>query len=803
MKTVTDYFVTAQKQPDAIGYRTLEYKRRYWDQATRKFVWESAWTTLDDVSIVSVSPVSNQLDTDILNEFKVSNVTLILDNDFGYFNLDNPDGFFGQDSNSPNYLYEPYWTKFRVNSGFNISTGGHETVVLFVGLSDEFIYDSDQKTVQINLQGMESLLLNSKAENYGTPITQETVGTGNGVLVDFVTLNPGVGEVSLVTIDHLTKIEGPDYSVSDLNDATVGAKITFVNPPDTGKVVRVTYLYWPQNLQFNDVVEGLLESAGITDYDVSPIIFENSVINAKEFTSGADWGTGTLTEAAIIVLNSLQFDIANKIIGQTLGNPSDYTFIGNIPLQNQQWSFAYPITLARDGTLNNLSFKLGWFVNHGVTVTWRVMVWNNSSGSPGTAIYTGGTNSVTYPSGNSVPNDQVVNETVNLSLTAGTYWFGIEQVNTVGTESFTFKAVTASGGVPKIKNIGNPWAAYSTFGTGGWGTPSNTDSVSWTFSQLFSQLGSWTSPTVDLITTPTSYGTAEYHEDRGTPGLVIIYETRSSADGTTWDAWVPLSSQNVPQSALKRYLQIRIRIELTAVLFSVNPQVDDFKLTWTTESTSVVLPAFTGISVYEAIQKIGEFTNYEFGFDNNERFFFRPKSVGSSVIELSEDDYNVKITGMESGYARVYGTVRATYGAIVREVTDDAQFPESPNARVSDKRFEISPDASIQVSPLADIASGIAKSLFLYFSKRKRRFKLMTKYLPQLDLSDVVTVRLINNNEPKMWYLGDNDFNFGDNSIILWGGKNQLAFEMPAKIIGSRQDTERYTSEFDLEEITI
>jgi hypothetical protein len=156
---------------------------------------------------------------------------------------------------------------------------------------------------------------------------------------------------------------------------------------------------------------------------------------------------------------------------------------------------------------------------------------------------------------------------------------------------------------------------------------------------------------------------------------------------------------------------------------------------------------------------------------------------------------------MTSGYERVYGGVRATYGDIVRLITDDALFKESPKARVLDRIYDISADSNIQIAPSADIATGVAQSLFEELKNPKRRAKINAKFIPQIELSDVVTIRAIQSSSTKRWWLGDNAVNLGDTDVDLWGEGEQIAWEMDAKVIGVRYDPQGARTELDVEEV--
>ena len=115
--------------------------------------------------------------------------------------------------------------------------------------------------------------------------------------------------------------------------------------------------------------------------------------------------------------------------------------------------------------------------------------------------------------------------------------------------------------------------------------------------------------------------------------------------------------------------------------------------------------------------------------------------------------------------------------------------------------IQIDGDSSIEISPISDIATGMAKTYFTYFSKRRPRLNIRTKFLPMIDISDVITLKLMNN-EPKTrkWFLGDHLVEMGDDTLQLWGGKEQF-LSGDFKVISARYDLQNHTCEFGCEEV--
>lgn len=808
MKTVTSNFLTAQKSPYATVVRQVYYKKRYWVESTKSYSWESSWTQLPESEVVQVSPISWNLDNDILNEFKVSNVTINVDNSNNKWRFDNNAGFFKQDSASPIWGYEPYWTKFQIRVGYVLYDGSTEMVTVFTGVATEYTQDSEQKTCQILISGLESLLTNAKAEKIATTVTEENVGTGNGSTTVFTTLNPGVGFISEVSVAGIKQVEGSNYTVSNTNTATLGATVTFTVAPDSGKVVRVSYLYWPQNKKFEELVSLLLTAGGISagNQVVSPVSFANSVLNAVTYTTQADWDTGTktITESATSSGN-LKIDWAGSGIRSAKTwstSTSGWTGVTN-------WS--------SDGTYLNFSTIPGneliyrsmpnacgvFEIKHTRT--------NNSPSVLDFIFLASGSND-----GNKFQNQYFLqishNSTNRILLGKEVYGSGSTTLGlydtTIGTSENTFKIVRRpTGQITVFMNSTQIIDAVDTSLTSGdyvairgniGGLSSGSHKVRDFVMPIDSIDAIWSSPTIDMTAAPTSFETLTIDDDND--GSAVSYETRTSTDGISWDAWTAVSGSFLPLSALKRYAQVRSRFVQNST-DNFDPVLSSLSFRYITSSTLVTLPALTGESVYGAIQKIGEFTNYEYGFTPDEKFFFRPKSTGNPVLTISQSDYVSRIGGFDSGYSRTYGVVRATYGSKTTEISDDGLNPKGPVARLSTARYEISPDSNLQIPASADIATGVASNLFQLLSRPRKRMKVVTKMLPQIDLSDVLTVNLVNNTPPVLWYLGDPTVYLGDSNFNLWGEGEQMIYGLNGKVIASRYDTDKHQTEFELEEV--
>jgi hypothetical protein len=834
LKTVTPAFEEALKQPGTVVRRRIYYKRRKWNQTTLVYEWETNWTEITEDKVVAADPCTWQLDTAQLNVFKVSNLTLTFENLANQWNPENPQGRFGKDAASPFYGYEFYFTKFQICAGLEYGPGTVETVPIFVGVATEYNINTQTGAIQITVAGEEQILLNADAEQVSTTYTNEIIGTGNSANKDFYTSQNAVGIIKEISDNGITRRPGADYSVGQLNDPNFPAKISFVNAPLTGHTLRATYLVWKTNMKFEDLVRLLLTQAGIPSGNqlVQPVIFPGNIVNRHTWQNETDWNTGTHTlTTADYVANALTFartprwnsDIAywtlslfpsvppwNNIFRNITGGISLYGKVGegmfyienyhgavgtwNVTYQTGPhvtyiWAFEFQFmqeTLNLPLNYNNRGRRRGYtvWVNYDPYSTGGIAIGltRHTTGGGGTLLgkyvysslsQVGGQHTITVKrtaNGNfSVWHDGVLRiSATDTTVTVANYmgwWVLCGISNTSFPDEDCFVLYDA-----------NFTAALSPDGT-----------------------GTWQSASVDFGATPTAWSPVQTSEILN--GGTTTYYTRSSANNSTWDAWLQVPPSMEIQSTLRRYLQVQIVIFMQ----DGDPAIYLVSVGSITSSTVITIANFTGLTCYDAIVSLASFANYEVGFDAYENFFFRTKSSGTTPqITISSSDYIDRVVSLSSGYDRVYSIVRAVYGEYMKEIQDDGKTPLSPLARITKTRLEIN-GGDILIPADADVASGVAGTFFTYYRLPHRRVKLYGKLLPQLDLSDIVQANVWDVFGPSPnWYFGDQSQTLnpsGVTPLTLYGDSQQTLFNFLGKVVGMRMDTNTWTSEIDLEEI--
>lgn len=807
--------------------RQVWYKRRYWVESSHSYIYESSWTRLTEDRVVSVTNINWLLDTQQINVYKVSNVTIILEDLLNRWKVGNPFGIFGTDSVSPVYGYEPYWTKFQVRGGVIKSDGTTEVVNIFTGLATEYVLDTNTGYIQISVSGLDDLLVNADAERVSTSIDDETIGTGDGFQQDFYTANNAVGIVSEVSLNGIAKRAGVDYSISQLNEPNSPAKISFTVAPALSVVIRASYIYWKTTQKFEDLVNALITEAGVGlgDRQVEPVIYPNLIINSRTYQTEAEWESGTLSAIDTITTpNSIKIDYSNASSGLNVTwgqhlsgwNTSNYDvppYTGGGWTDNSGTNLRHFSTAFGDsyggayrgqtGVIGIWKFTIGQHV-----ATYSKYVWfmcsaigsynNVYTGMNGYSVaLTGFGANLQLAKHNNSSGNPVSNATVLGTYSYGAYGGGPFDITVVRYPSG--RMLVYDGATLRIDASDNDYSSSSycciytkdspiaagIFGNITWQVPAAT------------MVGTWVSGSLDSGGTPTGWATLLYSQTLA--GEIINYYSRSSNDGMSWDAYILVPGSGLIQSTLRRYLQIKIEIISTQRSMS-DPSVQSLTMGSTSQSTVISVANFTGMTVYDAITALSQLCNYEFGFTADEIFFFRAKSGSiTSVFSMDETSYMLQVKSSMNGYDRVYSSIRATYGNYIKTVSDDGMTWNGPLSRFARNRLEVQ-GGSLLIPNDADIATGIAASFLGYFRYPRRRWKVGTKFCPQLDLSDITNVSLVDN-RPKGWYLGDTSVYLGDESLSLYGDPEQPLSNQTTKVVGMRVDTENWQCELDLEEV--
>lgn len=258
-----------------IKKRLLLYRRK-WNADTLKYALETKPIDVTDL-LIEAGSIKMALDTDEVDKWDASNVTLIFNNDLNCFK----EGLIGG-------LFENavLWGSKVV---YNIETAEKGAPTASITVFTGFVYSSPvfrdngnrlELTVTSSLDALEYVSAESfcltKTDELATAVTsQDSKDQGK----EFATAETGVGYVDEVKYgadfeSAQTLSAGNDYDLSDTNEYTKPAVVKLKFTPTVGYKMWLSYRYWHKDMAIEDIVNALLDLAGVEKRQVEKAALE-------------------------------------------------------------------------------------------------------------------------------------------------------------------------------------------------------------------------------------------------------------------------------------------------------------------------------------------------------------------------------------------------------------------------------------------------------------------------------------------------------------------------------------------------
>lgn len=264
-----------------IKKRILLY-RRVWNAEELKYALENNPVDVTDL-LVEASSIKMALDTDEVDKWDASNVTLTFNNDLNCFKEGLKGGLFEN---------AVLWGSKLV---YSIETSGKNAASAGITVFTGYIYSSPvfrDNGNQIELTATSSLdaLEYVSAEDFCLSKTDEpavvvTSESEKDQGKEFATVETGVGYVD--TVKYGTDLEsaqtlaaGNDYELSDTNEYAKPAVVKLKFTPTDGYRIWLSYRYWHKDMKIEDVVNALLDLVGVEKREVERAAF--AAKSAKE-----------------------------------------------------------------------------------------------------------------------------------------------------------------------------------------------------------------------------------------------------------------------------------------------------------------------------------------------------------------------------------------------------------------------------------------------------------------------------------------------------------------------------------------
>lgn len=825
-KVVTQGFIDAWNAKYGKNGRVyVQYKKRYWNGAA--YVYDSAWTNLTMRQFSVAGQVIMKLDTPLLNTVKSSNVSIKLKNtDYQWLGTNITTGIFKADATAT-AGYEPFLTMFRVQFGYKKTSGIFELVNLFTGVAIDFVFDTSSAEVEVVVSGNEYLLQAADAQLVSDAFSAESCSpaTGDGANKTFLTTSVGISYINSktgVTDAGTNQIQGVDYTLANVGVYNTPATITFVVAPTAGHAIKATGRKWKTLLKIEELVALICTQAGIGagQRSISPAIFPGGLSASNTWDTESDFEAGTVglsintrgTPGQIMLFSDLYDDFSGTLAKWTSVDTSSggYSISGGMmvfasslgqgfaktcaaqPAAYGDMSFDYRLMSEPTGvnTIDKIAIISTTQDNaDGAGNGYYFHIERNNPGHAGKYFiqlrkFTGGTGGTTTTLiGFTFTNIDTLVHTLRVTRTnAGLFEFFFDGVSQGTATDTTYTTSAYFAAFVHADNNQTTAAAI--------------DNV--TFNHVLSD--TWVSAVYDMIT-PTAIGIIQ-NTTTVPANTSLTIATQTSASNSPFndpDGWVAVGAGNQVMSAVRQYIKIRYTFTRTGA-YNITPQVDLVKLDYTVVSIQLAMADFSGDTCFSAIQKLAQLCDYEWGFDGDGNLFFRSKTVsGSPVVVINQSRAIAKIVDFRPGFDAVLNDGQVTYGQYYSEYNSGSLPETGPTSQARFLTRVRSDDYSnFLLAHDVNIADGRAQLIHDNNYLPRRRARLKGKIIPQLDLSDIITVSYFD--RP---ILKDNIF--GD-PLQKWPATfgtptNVLLRSVNFKIIGITVDPVACTGEYDIQEV--
>ena len=218
------------------------------------------------------------------------------------------------------------------------------------------------------------------------------------------------------------------------------------------------------------------------------------------------------------------------------------------------------------------------------------------------------------------------------------------------------------------------------------------------------------------------------------------YYTRSRDEETSpWSDWKSITSGSAIEES-GRYLQLRWLGQSDAAQTTV-PKLKYWQAEWDADGVSIAMLNTSSLTCLDIVQELARLSGYQIGFDSEGKFFFKSRpSLTTPCLKLGKSEI-IKVESVSGGLDKLYNRVSVNFGNYSCVVDDFTLNKARPNLidKYGLKELALS-SGSLLPAQNANLARACAPGIFTEVSKIKKRAAVLCRFLPQIELGDVVEV---------------------------------------------------------------
>jgi len=750
MKTLSNSLNSALNSQAPVYTKKFLLYTRTWQSETQTYAFGAA----QDITkyILETSKIKWKLDNEGYSVWNNAVFNLTLSNINNYFTENN---FFWAGAKVEVYI-----------SAKQAGTSDNEEVKIFQGfLLEGPVFDQENRCLSLDLSGELALLENFSAQSLTQTFTLETLSASEeNPTTEFYTQRNTVSEIVAVYkgetedgAENATLLKAQnDYNISNLTQYNKPAKIILNVGLGETESIWCTYHTFYTDKTCEWIAAQIADICGANSRQIDPVFYSSTIEASYSCPAYNDFSEGTLNNVKIenntlqLKDNFLTNTDYNWTILSTPSNatvtttPSSIIVIGpaligeallRAPSTQAYGTWEAEVSVAREDIIcqrnyfivsgDDLATSTGYSLTFEYSYNYIFFDLKRLENGQETFVKEWG-----YQFGYSADRlryrisrsaDGTFNmwaKTVNPVESA---WVALDggpcQDNTYTISNYQFFKMVAYGGNNLYNYQTSPLVA--------------------TGSGNVSPNGSYLSPVINTGANFSAWGQLTYQQTLN-DGCGTFYIRFKNEEEETWSAWSELQNQESITST-KNCAQLKWEARSNTAQ-TQSPVLNSFSLTWEITGVDIAIVSTKNMSCLDIMKELATLSGYQIGFDSNGKFLFLNRTLNTTPsLTLTSKDI-ISLESLDSGLSKLYTRVKVNFGDFSYQVDPFTINATRPNIIDKYGVKELALSSSFLPAQNANLARAAAPDIYTRACAKKRRAALVCKFLPQIELGDILQI---------------------------------------------------------------
>ena len=752
MKTLSQSLISALNSQAPIYTKKFLLYTRTWQEETETYSFSAA----QDITkyILESSKIKWKSDNEGYSVWNNAVLNLTLSNQNNSFDETNT-----------------FWAGAKIEVYISTKTAdssNNEEIKIFQGFVLEGpVYDKENRTLSLALTGQLALLDNFSAQGLTQNAELETLTpTLDNPTKKFTTQNNAVSEIVAVYqgatedgVENATLLKAHnDYSISDLSEYNKPAILTLNTALPETDSLWCTYHYYYTNKTCEWIAGQIADICAAPSRQIDPVFYSSTIEANYSCPTYNEFSEGTLNA---LTINNNTLELEDNFLQDTdytwttisaPGNqtvtttPSSILVVGpammpqgsiavfrapatqaygtweaevSVPEEDDEYQYNYFISSS-----DNLASTNGYVLSFEFSYDYIILNLSRIDNGQATFLTQWYYQTARYMHRFRYRITRAADGTFRAwfkNITSGGDWVTPSgpgcQDNTYTSSNYQFFKMTGYGG----NNVYN----YQT-----------SPLVS-TGSGTLSPYGTYLSPTIHGGTNFNNWGKLNFQQTLNN-GSAAFYMRFKDEDDVSWSAWERISN-NQDITSTKNCAQIKWEAQSNTAQ-TQSPVLSSFVLTWEVKGVNISIVKTKDMSCLDIMKELATLSGYQIGFDSNGKFLFLNRSLNTTPCLTLEAKDIISLESLDSGLNKLYTRVKVQFGEFSYQVDPFTLEEERPNIIDKYGVKELALSSAFLPAQNANLARAAAPDIYARACTKKQRIALICKFLPQIELGDILQV---------------------------------------------------------------